>query len=98
VKLPNGEIRQPTLYDISGSSRWYNAADHGEIICGDTTSNVSEVMVEKSRYRAVPVSRAPPIVFTAGRRGAARPYSGEYAQRKVREAHHRAGLGKSCDA
>jgi twinkle protein len=52
VKLPNGEIRQPTLYDISGSSHWYNAADHGVIICGDTTSNVREVAVEKSRYRA----------------------------------------------
>jgi len=52
VKLPNGEIRQPTLYDISGSAHWFNAADHGVIICGDTTSNVREVMVEKSRYRA----------------------------------------------
>jgi twinkle protein len=52
VKQPNGEIRQPTLYDISGSSHWFNAADHGVIICGDTTSNVREVVVEKSRYRA----------------------------------------------
>jgi len=52
VKLPNGEIRQPTLYDISGSAHWFNAADHGVIICGDTTSNVREVVVEKSRYRA----------------------------------------------
>jgi hypothetical protein len=34
-----------------------------------------------------------PIVLTAGRRGPARPYSGEYAQRKVREARNRAGLG-----
>src|SRR5262249_1540502 len=52
VKLPSGEIRQPTLYDISGSAHWYNAADHGVIICGDTTTNVREVVVEKSRYRA----------------------------------------------
>src|SRR5262249_37365498 len=29
VKLPDGEIRHPTLYDISGSAHWYNAADHG---------------------------------------------------------------------
>jgi hypothetical protein len=35
-----------------------------------------------------------PIVLTAGRRGPARPYSDEYAQRKVREARVRAGLGK----
>lgn len=34
-----------------------------------------------------------PIVLTAGRRGPARPYSAEYAQRKVREAREKAGLG-----
>jgi hypothetical protein len=33
-----------------------------------------------------------PIVLTGGRRGPARPYSDEYAQRKVREARARAGL------
>jgi hypothetical protein len=51
VKLPNGDIRQPILYDISGSSHWYNAADHGVIVVGDTTTNVREVVVAKSRYR-----------------------------------------------
>jgi len=51
VKLPNGDIRQPTLYDISGSAHWFNASDHGVIVCGDTKSNVREVVVEKSRYR-----------------------------------------------
>jgi len=35
-----------------------------------------------------------PIVLTAGRRGPARPYSDEYAQRKVREARIQAGLGE----
>lgn len=34
-----------------------------------------------------------PIVLTAGRRGPARPYSAEYAQRKVREARENAQLG-----
>jgi hypothetical protein len=34
-----------------------------------------------------------PIVLTSGRRGPARPYSDEYAQRKVREARKFAGLG-----
>jgi twinkle protein len=52
VKLPDGKIRQPNLYDISGSAHWFNAADHGVIICGDTASNVREVVVAKSRYRA----------------------------------------------
>jgi twinkle protein len=50
VKLPNGEIRKPNLYDISGSAHWYNAADHGVIVSGDTTSDVREITVEKSRY------------------------------------------------
>ena len=51
VKLPNGEIRTPTLYDISGSAHWYNAADHGVTVSGDTTSDVREITIEKSRYR-----------------------------------------------
>ena len=34
-----------------------------------------------------------PVVLTAGRRGPLRPYSAEYAQRKVREARKRAALG-----
>lgn len=51
VKLPSGEIRQPTLYDISGSAHWYNAADHGVVVWRDTTTEFSEIIVEKSRYR-----------------------------------------------
>jgi twinkle protein len=52
VKLPNGEIRKPTLYDISGSSHWYNAADHGIVVMAeDTTSSVREISIDKSRYR-----------------------------------------------
>lgn len=35
-----------------------------------------------------------PIVLTAGRRGPCRPYSAEYAGRKVREARAAAGLGE----
>lgn len=42
----------PLLHDISGSAHWYNAADHGVIVSGDTTSNVREITVEKSRYRS----------------------------------------------
>lgn len=51
VKLQSGEIRQPTLYDISGSAHWYNAADHGVVVWRDTTTEFSEIIVEKSRYR-----------------------------------------------
>jgi twinkle protein len=56
VKLPSGEIRQPTLYDISGSSHWFNAADHGVVVGGDTTTDVREIVVQKSRYRAAGVA------------------------------------------
>ena len=55
VKLQNGGIRQPTLYDVSGSAHWYNAADHGLVVCGDTTTDVREVIIEKSRYRVAGV-------------------------------------------
>lgn len=51
VKLPNGELRKPGLYDIAGSAHWYNAADHGIIVSGDTTTTVREITVEKSRYQ-----------------------------------------------
>jgi len=34
-----------------------------------------------------------PIVLTSGERGPSRPYSNEYAQRRVREAREKAGLG-----
>jgi hypothetical protein len=55
VKLPDGEIRHPTLYDISGSAHWYNAADHGIIVSSETTTNVREIAIEKSRYRGAGV-------------------------------------------
>ena len=51
VKLPSGDIRAPTLYDVSGSAHWYNAADHGIVISRDTTTNIAEISIEKSRYR-----------------------------------------------
>jgi twinkle protein len=52
VKTPSGEIRVPNLYDISGSAHWYNAADHGVVVSGDTKTNLREITVEKSRYRS----------------------------------------------
>jgi twinkle protein len=67
VKLPNGEIRAPNLYDISGSAHWYNAADHGLIVSGDTTSNVREITVEKSRYRSAGVPGSGWLKLEAGR-------------------------------
>jgi twinkle protein len=67
VKLPDGEIRRPTLYDISGSAHWFNAADHGVIICGDTTSDVREVVVQKSRYRSAGVPGSALLKLESGR-------------------------------
>jgi twinkle protein len=51
VKDYAGRIRKPGLYDISGSAHWYNAADHGIVVSGDTATSVREITVEKSRYR-----------------------------------------------
>ena len=67
VKLPTGEIRAPTLYDISGSAHWYNAADHGVVISRDTTTNISEISVEKSRYREGGIPGAAKLKLQAGR-------------------------------
>lgn len=52
VKLPNGKVRKPGLYDIDGSAHWYNAADHGIVIDRDLTSTKVEVDVKKSRFRS----------------------------------------------
>ncbi len=49
---------------------------------------------ELEAYLAALPKRGTPIVLTAARRGPARPYSNEYAQRKVREARERANLGE----
>jgi len=52
VKMPNGQIRKPNLYDIDGSAHWYNAADHGIVIDRDTTKSLMEVETKKSRHRS----------------------------------------------
>ena len=67
VKLPTGEIRAPTLYDISCSAHWYNAADHGVVISRDTTTSISEISVEKSRYREGGIPGAAKLKLKAGR-------------------------------
>jgi twinkle protein len=68
VKLPNGEIRKPTLYDISGSSHWYNAADHGIVVMAeDTTSSVREISIDKSRYRTAGVAGSGLLKLEDGR-------------------------------
>jgi twinkle protein len=51
VKDFTGRIRKPGLYDVSGSAHWYNAADHGIVVSGDTATTLREITVEKSRYR-----------------------------------------------
>jgi twinkle protein len=67
VKQAGGKIRVPTLYDISGSSHWYNAADHGIIVSGDTTSNIREIRIDKSRYRSAGHVGAANLMLENGR-------------------------------
>ncbi len=50
VKLPNGKVRKPGLYDIDGSAHWYNAADHGVVLDRDISKNSVEIDVKKSRF------------------------------------------------
>jgi twinkle protein len=51
VLRPDGKIRKPTLYDISGSAHWHNAADHGLLVwADDQRSRIRTIEVQKSRF------------------------------------------------
>ena len=51
-KGEGGAIKEPTLYDISGSAAWYNRADHGIVVHrADPAKNVSTVAVRKARFQ-----------------------------------------------
>jgi twinkle protein len=52
VKDADGNYKMPTLYDISGSSNWYNKADLG-IIVHRVNEDDTHVKVQKSRYHEV---------------------------------------------
>lgn len=51
IKLANGEIREPNLYDIDGSAHWYNAADHGLVIDRGLNESRIKVVVKKARFK-----------------------------------------------
>lgn len=51
VQTISGDLRRPTLYDISGSAHWHNQCDHGVIVWATNPVNtVREVHVAKSRF------------------------------------------------
>ena len=50
VNMPTGKIREPNLYDISGSAHWYNGCDHGIILDRDKRLEVMKVAVKKARF------------------------------------------------
>lgn len=41
----------PSMYDISGSSHWYNKADNGIVVYRDFDKNITEVYIKKVKYR-----------------------------------------------
>ena len=52
----DGEYPIPTLYDISGSSHWYNKADNGVVVYRDfrtPDSPIVEIHIKKIRFREV---------------------------------------------
>lgn len=52
----DGEYPIPTLYDISGSSHWYNKADNGLVVYRDfrtPDSPIVEIHIKKIRFREV---------------------------------------------
>lgn len=52
VKDADGNYKMPTLYDISGSSNWYNKADLGVII-HRTNEDDTVFKTQKSRYHEI---------------------------------------------
>jgi hypothetical protein len=41
----------PTLYDISGSSNWYNKADNGIVVHRDFENDITEIYVKKVKFK-----------------------------------------------
>jgi twinkle protein len=70
----DGSIRRPSLYDISGSAHWANAADHGVVIWrDDLASTQMTVSVVKSRYREAGLPGIARLARPGGRLGDAPP-------------------------
>jgi hypothetical protein len=90
----NGDITwagyRPTCRPEAVQIRHHKTGEKGWVPLED---NEGPLFPELEAYLAELLRLGLPIVLTAGRRGPARPYSDEYAQRKVREARSRAGLG-----
>ena len=54
VKMPknkDGKIEVPTLYDISGSANFFNKADFGITVHRDRELNVTEVHIQKVKFK-----------------------------------------------
>lgn len=54
TKMPkdkDGKTMVPTLYDISGSANFYNKADFGLVVNRDRIKGVTEVQVQKVKFR-----------------------------------------------
>lgn len=53
-----GTTRAPTLYDIDGSSHWFNKPDHGVCVYrGDDHGNATRIIVRKVRFSPTTGSR-----------------------------------------
>lgn len=46
-----GEYPIPTLYDINGSANWYNKADNGIVVYRDFTTNQTDIIVQKIKFK-----------------------------------------------
>jgi hypothetical protein len=47
----SGEFPKPNMYDISGSSHWYNKSDNGLIVWRDFDKGWTEIIVEKVKFK-----------------------------------------------
>ena len=85
--MPGGRAIKPgdVLAGTSGKT--------GEVVLQPLEDDGRPLYPELEAYLASLPRIGTPIVLTAGSRGPSRPYAMVYAQRRVREAREKAGLG-----
>lgn len=53
TKNSEGNYDPPTMYDISGGAHWRNKADNGICVYRDFKTNITEIIVQKIRFKEI---------------------------------------------
>ena len=52
-KNASGQYDPPTMYDIAGGAHWRNKADNGICVYRDFQTNITEIIVQKIRFKEI---------------------------------------------